>query len=107
MKWVITPKSNKRQEDARREFDAIPFFNVVPAVGFGNVTIGTVKIPLTASRAGIVSRSRECIHSELRHEARLHVVVVEVAAHSKLRDLELIVAKDLGQAGDRVFLRPV
>src|SRR5437016_12918656 len=81
--------------------------DVIAAVGFGKVAIGIVQIPLAACGTGIIARRRLRVHPELSHDARLDIVVMEVAADAELRYLELVRAEDLARTADRVVLRMV
>ncbi len=80
---------------------------VVAAVRFGDVAIRVVELPLAARRARVVARRRRRVHAELRHQAHLHVVVVEVAADAELRQLQLARSEDFARPADRVVLRMV
>jgi hypothetical protein len=47
------------------------------------------------------------VHAELRQKSPPHVVPIEVAAEGEVRELDLVMPKDLGRAGDRVVDRMV
>ncbi len=56
---------------------------VVSPVGFGQVPIGIVQIPLPTRRA------------ELGHQAGTNIVIVKVAADAKLGHVDFVGPKDL------------
>ena len=78
---------------------------VVAAVRLGDVAVRVVELPLTARRARVVARRRLRVHAELRHQAAVDVLVVEVAADAELGHLELAVSEHLARAGDGVVAR--
>src|SRR5438105_10137005 len=80
---------------------------MVSAVSLGNRPVRVVQLPLTACRTGVVARCRLGIHTELRHYSHAHIVVVKIAADTKLCQLHFAVAKHLTRPADGVVLRMI
>ena len=68
---------------------------VIAAVRLRQVAVCIVEIPLAAGGAGVVARRGLRIHAELRHQTGAHVVIMEIAADAKLRDVHFARAENL------------
>ena len=100
---VVAEQADVGHEDSRVDVDSVKHIEMISAIGFGNITIGTGKIPLAVAGARIIPRRRDRIHSELGHEPGADVVVVEIAAYAQLLELNFVRAEELARAADGVI----
>src|SRR5947209_6206928 len=80
------------------DIDAIHGVEVVAAVGFRQIPVGVVELPLSAPGARVITRRRRRVHAKLRHQPADHVVVMKISTDAELRQLEL--------AGPKISLEP-
>lgn len=72
------------------------YIEVISGVGFGEVFVRATQVPLTAPRAGVISRCGYSEHSIHGEETSVDILPVEIPAKTDLFDLEFVGAEDLG-----------
>ncbi len=80
------------------------YVEVVTAVGFGEIFVSAAQVPLAASDASVISRSRDSEHSTHGQDPAADVLIVEVAAEADLLQLNFVRAENLGRSTQRVIL---
>src|ERR1700677_119270 len=107
IKIVVAEQADVGHEDPRVHIHPVQYVEVISAVRFRYVAVSVGKIPLTVSHAGVVSRSRDRIHTELGHEPRSHVVVMEISTDTQLLELHLTRSKEFARSTNRVIGRMI
>src|SRR5665213_1856563 len=79
------------------------FIPMVTSVGFRNITIGIVHVPLSTGGTRVVPRSHGGIHSKLGHNPSTDLIDVKISADSKLLQLKLTRAAGGSRANQRVI----
>src|SRR5260370_34882105 len=75
---------------------------MVATVRFRDIPVSIIKIPLAARRAGAIARCRLRIQAKLRHYPGAEVIVMKVAADTKLRYLDFIGPENFARPAVRV-----
>src|SRR5260370_7033862 len=100
MEFGRSKKSTKDKELASRELISFHGFVVRTAVGFCQVPVRFVDIPLSLGVTGVVAHRGRGVHAKLGHEASANIVVVKISAEAELFQLDFFRAKDFPPATD-------
>src|ERR1700730_5943324 len=71
---VVAEEADIRQEDTGIDIYAVQSIEVVAGVGFREIAVRVVQIPLPACWAGVVARGSLGIQTKLRHDSCAHIV---------------------------------
>ena len=99
---VVAEQADVGHENSRVDVDPVQRVNVIAAVGFCQVAVRIVDIPLSLGVTGVIAHGRCGVHAKLGHESGANVVVVEVAAEAELLQLDFVGAKELARPAHRV-----
>src|SRR5579863_9466590 len=102
VKIVVAEKSDVRNEYAGVNVEAMIHVEVIPAVGFGKISVRVVEFPLADTGASVVPRGSGGKHAKHSEDAAAHIAHVKVASETQLLELHFAVAKALGRAAHAV-----
>src|SRR5450755_1698082 len=105
IKVVVAEQSDVRHENSSVHIDSVHRIEVVTAVSLRKVTVCAIEVPLPSRRAGVIARRGLGIEAELGHDPRANIVIVEIAANSKLRQLHFTRSEYFTRSADGVVFR--